>query len=112
MKKVKWVIVLLVCHCAGILQAQIIDNRNGKAFEDEMFFNQEFLWQNKIRVVSATTTIKRPSRPIEPRPDVLVYHFNEVGLLQQIDRVRSVLQFVDTTSILFRHNGLGEVELR
>jgi hypothetical protein len=112
MKQRKWVILLWVCSFAVAAQAQIIDNRNGKAFEDEMFFNQEFLWQNKIRLISATTTIKRPSRPIEQRPDVLVYRFNEVGLLQQIDRVRSVLQFVDTTSILFRHNGLGEVELR
>lgn len=97
---------------AAFAGAQIIDNRNGRAFENEMYFNQEFIWQNKVRTIATSTAIKRPSRPIEARPDVVVYRFNEVGLLIQLDRVRSVLQFVDSTSILFRHNGLGDVEQR
>ncbi|MDZ4824409.1 MAG: hypothetical protein SH856_13200 [Flavobacteriales bacterium] len=94
------------------LNSQIIDNRLGNAFEDEMFFNQEFLWQNKIKTITGTVSIKRTGRPIDQRPDISVFRINEVGLLNQIDKVTSVLHLMDSSSILFRRNDLGEVELR
>ena len=92
--------------------AQIIDNRLGTAFKEEMYFNHEFLWQNKIRTITVVTSIKRPNRPIEPRPDIIVYRFNDVGLLQQIDKVSSVSSLVDSLTIEFKRNDVGEVELR
>lgn len=92
--------------------AQIIDNRLGKAFSDEMYFNQEFLWQNKVKAITGVVSIKRPNRPIEQRPDISVYRFNDVGLLQQLDKVTSVLHLVDTLKIEYKRNDLGEVELR
>lgn len=91
---------------------QIIDNRRGNAFEEEMFFNQEFLWQNKIKSITGVTSIKRPQRPIEQRPDVSVYRFNSVGLLEELDKVTSVLHLVDSMTIKFKRNDLGEVEIR
>lgn len=92
--------------------AQIIDNRLGNVFEDEMYYNQEFLWQNKIKSITGVVSIKRPNRPIEPRPDMFVYRFNTVGLLEQLDKVTSVLHLVDTTTIEYKRNDLGEVEIR
>ncbi len=92
--------------------AQIIDNRKGNVFEDENYFNQEFLWQNKIKSVQGSVSIKRPQRPIEPRPDMFIYRFNEVGLLTQLDKVSSVLHLVDSMTIEYKRNDLGEVELR
>lgn len=92
--------------------SQIIDNRRGNAFEEEMFFNQEFLWQNKIKSITGVTSIKRPQRPIEQRPDVSVYRFNSVGLLEELDKVTSVLHLVDSMTIKFKRNDLGEVEIR
>jgi hypothetical protein len=107
------VIILAVLLCTvSIANGQIIDNRLGNAFEDEMYFNQEFLWQNKIKKITGTWSIKRPNRPIEPRPDIFVYHFSTVGLLEQLDKITSVLHLVDTLSIEFKRNDLGEVELR
>ena len=46
------------------LHAQIIDNRLGNVFKEEMYFNQEFLWQNKIKTITGVTSIKRPNRGI------------------------------------------------
>lgn len=93
----------------GSAGAQIIDNRNGNAFREEFFFSQQFLWLNKIKSITGVTSIKRPNRPIEQRPDMVVYRFNEVGLLHQMDRVSSVFNLVDSMSILYRRNDLGEV---
>ncbi|MEY3399251.1 MAG: hypothetical protein RL220_1845 [Bacteroidota bacterium] len=91
---------------------QIIDNRLGNAFREEMYFNREFLWQNKVCSVTCTHAVKRPNRPIDQKPDLQVFHFNEVGLLTQIDKVTSVLSLVDSLTVEFKRNDLGQVELR
>jgi hypothetical protein len=93
-------------------ESQIIDNRLGNAFKEEMYFNREFLWQNKVKKITGTFSIKRPNRPIDPRPDLLVFEFNEIGLLTKIDKVTSVLSLVDSLTVLFKRNDLGEVEIR
>jgi hypothetical protein len=101
--------LLLSFTDGGDAGAQIIDNRNGNAFREEIFFSQQFLWLNKIRTITGVTSIKRPNRPIEQRPDMVVYRFNEVGLLHQMDKVSSVFNLVDSMSIRYRRNDIGEV---
>lgn len=92
--------------------AQIIDNREGKAFQQEMFFSQEFLWQNKISTITGVCQMKRTGKAIENRPDITVFHFNETGQLAKIDQVTSVLSIVDSTQIVFDRNELGLVQNR
>ncbi|MFM7234744.1 MAG: hypothetical protein ACKOZM_09140 [Flavobacteriales bacterium] len=92
--------------------AQLIDNRIGNAFNEEMFFSQQFLWVNKIRSITAVVSVKRPNRPIEQRPDISVYRFNEVGLMTRLDRVTSVKNLIDSLTIKFKRNDLGSIELR
>ncbi len=104
-------IFLLICSVLTA-NAQIIDNRKGNVFEDENYFNQEFLWQNKVKAIHGSVSIKRPQRPIDPRPDMFIYRFNEVGLLTQLDKVSSVLHLVDSMTIEYKRNDLGEVEIR
>ena len=105
---------IFICLLGLMTQAvgQIIDNREGNAFQDEMFFSQEFLWQNKISSITGVSSIKRVGRAIESKPDIVVYKFNETGQLLKIDAVRSVLSIVDSTSIQFDRNELGVVERR
>lgn len=91
---------------------QIIDNREGKAFQQEMFFSQEFLWQNKIASITGVCQMKRTGKAIENRPDITVYHFNETGQLSKIDAVTSVLTMVDSTHIVFDRNELGLLQNR
>lgn len=107
-----FVSILFIFFFGCAAQAQIIDNRLGNAFKEEMYFNREFLWQNKVKKITGTYSIKRPNRPIDQRPDLLVFHFNEIGLLSQIDKVTSVLSLVDSLTISFKRNDLGEVEIR
>jgi hypothetical protein len=91
--------------------AQIIDNRHGKVFQEEMYFNQQFIWQNKIKSITGIKSIKRPNRPIESRPDMIAFRFNEVGQLQSMDKVSSVLHIVDSTSVTYMRNDLGDLEI-
>jgi hypothetical protein len=93
-------------------ESQIIDNREGKAFQQEMFFSQEFLWQNKISSITGVCQMKRTGKAIENRPDITVYHFNETGQLAKIDAVTSVLSMVDSTHINFDRNELGLIQNR
>jgi hypothetical protein len=109
------VIMLIVWSMLSFVEtasAQLIDNRNGNAFNEEMFFNQQFLWLNKIRNITAQVSIKRPGRPIEQRPDMAVYRFNEVGLMTRMDQVSSIKNLVDSLTIQFKRNDLGGIALR
>lgn len=95
-----------------VASAQLIDNRIGNAFNEEMFFSQQFLWMNKIRCITGVVSVKRPSRPIEQRPDISIYRFNEVGLMTRMDKVTSVKNLIDSLTIKFKRNDFGTVELR
>lgn len=98
--------------CPTFSFGQMIDNRMGNAFKQEMYFNQEFIWMNKIKSVTGIVSVKRPNRPIEEKPDMVVYRFNEVGLLDKIDKLTSVAGLVDSLTIEYKRNDLGEVELK
>ncbi|MFM2227644.1 MAG: hypothetical protein RL664_987 [Bacteroidota bacterium] len=105
-------LILLSVLIIQVGKAQIIDNREGKAFQQEMFFSQEFLWQNKISTITGVCQMKRTGKAIENRPDITVFHFNETGQLAKIDAVTSVLSIVDSTQIVFDRNELGLVQNR
>jgi len=106
------IFLILLSSFAQLANSQIIDNREGKAFQQEMFFSQEFLWQNKISTITGVCQMKRTGKAIENRPDITVYHFNETGQLAKIDAVTSVLSLVDSTHIVFDRNELGLVQNR
>jgi hypothetical protein len=105
---------ILICFLFLLIQegmaAQIIDNRQGNFFNEEGYFNQEFIWQNKIGKITVTSSLKKPGKTIEQKPDLHVFHFNEVGLLVQLDKVVSVLQRLDTSTIHFDRNELGLIQ--
>jgi hypothetical protein len=104
--------IALFIGVSNCLHAQIIDNRHGKVFQEEMYFNQQFIWQNKIKAITGIKSIKRPNRPIESRPDMIAFRFNEVGQLQSMDKISSVLHLVDSLQVLYYRNNLGELEIK
>jgi hypothetical protein len=106
------VLLALVLSVRETASAQLIDNRIGNAFNEEMFFSQQFLWMNKIKSITGVVSVKRPGRPIEQLPDISVYRFNEVGLMTRMDKVTSVKNLIDSLTIKFRRNDLGSIELR
>jgi hypothetical protein len=105
-------ILTIVAIQYNSLSAQLIDNRIGNAFNEEMFFSQQFLWMNKIKSITGVVSVKRPGKPIEQRPDMSVFRFNEVGLMTRMDKVTSVKNLIDSLSIKFKRNDLGSIELR
>jgi len=105
-------ILTIVALTAYTLSAQLIDNRIGNAFNEEMFFSQQFLWMNKIKSITSVVSVKRTGKSIEQRPDISVYRFNEVGLMTRMDKVTSVKNLIDSLTIKFKRNDLGTVELR
>jgi hypothetical protein len=109
---IRYIFFILSVFFVQYGKSQIIDNREGKAFQQEMFFSQEFLWQNKISSITGVCQMKRTGKAIETRPDITVYHFNETGQLSKIDAVTSVLSLVDSTHIVFDRNELGLVQNR
>jgi hypothetical protein len=114
-KKSVFLMLWVVFMCSAItaeLSAQLIDNRIGNAFNEEMFFSQQFLWMNKIKTITGVVSIKRPGKPIENRPDISVYRFNEVGLMTRMDKVSSVKNLIDSLTIKFKRNDLGSIEFR
>ena len=109
---IRYFFIILSVFFVQYGKSQILDNREGKAFQQEMFFSQEFLWQNKISSITGVCQMKRTGKAIENRPDITVYHFNETGQLSKIDAVTSVLSNVDSTHIVFDRNELGLVQNR
>ncbi len=57
----QWAISVTTCFFIVVLSqkipAQIIDNRLGNAFKDEMYFSQQFLWLNKVKTISGIILI-------------------------------------------------------
>jgi len=90
--------------------AQIIDNRRGGAFRDEIFFNQLFLAKNKVIKISVSSSVKALNKPIQNLPDMSVLHFDEQGQLKQMDKITSIVQWVDTLSILYQRTSPGVVK--
>jgi hypothetical protein len=92
------------------MSAQIIDNRRGGAFRDEIFFNQLFLAKNKISKISVSSSVKSLNKPIQNLPDMTVFYFDEHGQLKQMDKITSIVQWVDTLSILYQRTSPGVVK--
>jgi hypothetical protein len=103
---------LVIALSSQIAIGQIIDNSLGKVFQEEMYFNQQFIWQNKIKSITGIKSIKRPNRPIEARPDLIAFRFNQVGQLTSFDKISSVLHIVDSLQVIYHRNSLGDLEIK
>ncbi len=90
--------------------AQLLDNRTGSVFREEMFFSQQFLWTNKVSKITGTTSIKQTGMPIIKRDDRVVYHFNEVGLMTRMDKVISNWGKIDSLTLEYMRNDTGKVK--
>ncbi|MFM7309579.1 MAG: hypothetical protein ACKOZY_03150 [Flavobacteriales bacterium] len=101
---------LWMCLFAMTSDGQIIDNRKGGAFRDEIFFNHSFLARNKIATITITTSEKPFNKPITKLPDMSVFHFDQQGQLKQWDKITSIVQWVDTLSILYQRASAIEVK--
>lgn len=63
------------------LSGQIIANQTGSVFEDENFFNPQFIKQNKIKVITGKLSTKKELETIIERGLIVQYHFDTTGRL-------------------------------
>lgn len=61
--------------------AQMIDNREGKAFSEKPFFNQRFIYKNKIKRIKGNFSVTSPSTSIMQTGLYSMYEFDNKGRL-------------------------------
>lgn len=103
-------VVFLLAVIQQETAAQLLDNRTGSVFREEMFFSQQFLWSNKISKIIGTTSIKQSGMPIIKKDDRVIYHFNEVGLMTRMDKVISNWGKLDSLTMEYMLNDTGKVK--
>lgn len=73
--------MLLLLFLPYSLSAQMIANHTGTVFEEDNFFNRDFIKNNKIRVISGNLSTKKELETIIDRGLVVQYHFDKEGRL-------------------------------
>lgn len=77
--------------------SQVLDNREGKAFTDKPFFNQEFVKSNKLKKLKGTYTYKKQGQVMHETKYMYVYEFNNNGNLISTFETRTDDGSRDTT---------------
>ena len=104
-------ILTFIGLCVSTLKAQMINNREGKAFESPITFNRSFIWENKIHTITEKKVIKMTGRPIVDLNDVTQYTFGPTGLLEKVETKKLVAMDPDSSSILYKRNDIGQLFL-
>jgi hypothetical protein len=91
--------------------SQMINNKDGKAFESPLTFNRSFLWENKIAQIHETTVIKMAGRPLVDSDEMATHYFDYTGLLERTTKQMPQTENPDTASILYKRNDIGQLFL-
>ena len=87
----------------------MLNNKEGKAFDNAFLFNRSFIWENKIASITAIKQIKLPGRPINETEWKEIMTFNSTGILEQKMLTTQGTSFQDSSSILFNRNDIGQL---
>lgn len=87
----------------------MLNNKEGKAFDNNFNFNRSFIWENKIAAITAIKQIKLPGRPINETEWKEVMIFNSTGILEKKILTTQGVNFQDSSSILFNRNDIGQL---
>ena len=87
----------------------MVNNKEGKAFENPITFNRSFIWENKILSIEENILVKMPGRPIDDLQQQITYRFGNTGILESKTTIAPKNFQRDTTSILFKRNDVGQL---
>ena len=104
-----YLVVMVGLFSSSSMCAQMINNREGKAFESPITFNRSFIWENKIASIQEKKIIKMTGRPLVDLNDETTYHFGLTGLLEKSECKQLQSYLADSTSILFKRNDIGQL---
>jgi hypothetical protein len=100
--------VLLILE-VSVCRGQMINNKDGKAFESPITFNRSFIWENKILLIEENVLVKMPGRPIDDLQQDIHYYFGNTGILEKKETIAPRNYIPDTTSILYQRNDIGQL---
>lgn len=89
--------IIILIFFQSLAYGQVLDNRNGEAFTDKPFFNQDFIRDNKVKKLNGTFTYKKMGQVLRPTEFKYVYEFNKNGQLISTYETRTDDGTVDTT---------------
>ena len=89
--------IIILSFIPAFVFGQVLDNRNGEAFTDKPFFNQDFIRDNKVKKLKGTFTYKKNGQMLRPTEFKYVYEFNNNGQLISTYETRTDDGTVDTT---------------
>lgn len=75
----------------------MLDNRQGTAFTDKPFFNQDFIKENRIHFLNGQFTYKKPGEVMRTTEYKYVYEFDSLGRLTSTFETRKDDGTADTT---------------
>lgn len=75
--------------CVFPVNAQLIDNSEGISLLESTKFNPVFVRSNKIATIKGVHSVKRESDIIRTAAEHEVYHFDRVGRLVQVEKIRN-----------------------
>ena len=109
LQRFRFLAFVLVVLVPSIGQAQMVNNKEGKAFENPITFNRSFIWENKILSIEENVLVKMPGRPIDDLQQQITYRFGNTGILESKTTIAPKNFQRDTTSILFKRNDVGQL---
>lgn len=87
----------------------MLDNREGNAFTDRPFFNQEFIRDNRIHKLNGVFTYKKPGEVMRQTEYKYVYEFDSLGRLVSSFETRKDDGTQDTTWNKYFYSEKGEM---
>lgn len=87
----------------------MLDNREGNAFTDRPFFNQEFIRDNRIHKLNGVFTYKKPGEVMRQTEFKYVYEFDSIGRLTASFETRKDDGTEDTTWNKYFYSEKGDM---
>lgn len=85
--------------------AQILDNEHGQVFTEDPYFNEEYIFKNKIKVIYGQLMVKAEGDKMRFRNQKKQFHFNANGYLTKVLTIKGS----DTSGIYYQYNEKGNL---
>jgi antitoxin component YwqK of YwqJK toxin-antitoxin module len=98
------ILLVVFIICSLNVRGQFINNNSGSAFSDQGFFNPAYIQALRIQRLTATISIKKKNDGIRLTKDELIYHFDTIGNLIQLEQIKNSNDKLETTNQYFNYD--------
>jgi hypothetical protein len=104
-------ILFICCLLPFLLNAQILDNKQGLAFTDQPFFDQNFIHTNKIKRLKGEVTVKKAGDMMRKTELKSIYEFNSLGQVISTFETRNEDGIKDTVQNLYEYSADNQLNI-